>query len=373
MASITFHHVFKRYAKDKTSAVEDFHLDVQDAEFLVLVGPSGCGKSTSLRMLAGLEDISEGEIRIGGQVVNDMPPKDRNIAMVFQNYALYPNMTVFENIAFGLRLRNLPKHEIELAVKQASRTLELENYLERKPRELSGGQRQRVALGRAIVRRPDVFLMDEPLSNLDAKLRVHMRTEIINLHRRFGVTTIYVTHDQVEAMTMGDRIVVMNRGIIQQVDTPENVYDKPANLFVAGFIGSPPMNVIEGKVQESKEGLAFHTRRFMLRIAVPQARALREARLVDRKVLLGLRPEHLVFHAEQGEAEAGSSLAGELLHDEFVGSDRFFHLQVDEKQRLIIRAQPRLRLQPGQQARAAADMERALFYHADSGQLVAGP
>lgn len=246
MARILLNNVSKRYGKFQELAVKDFNLDIEDQEFLVFLGPSGCGKSTTLRMVAGLEDISEGEIYIGDTLVNDYPPKDRDISMVFQNYALYPNLSVYENIAFGLRIRKMPKHEIEDAVKRAARVLEISNFLDRKPRELSGGQRQRVALGRAIVRSPQAFLMDEPLSNLDAKLRVQMRAEIVDLHRKMGVTTIYVTHDQIEAMTMGDRIVVMNRGEIQQVDTPEQIYNKPQNMFVAKFIGNHPMNFLRG-------------------------------------------------------------------------------------------------------------------------------
>lgn len=255
MARILFNSVVKRYGKDKQVVVKDFNLSVEDKEFIVFVGPSGCGKSTTLRMIAGLEEITEGEIFINDQRVNDLPPKDRDIAMVFQNYALYPNMSNFENIAFGLRLRKLPKSDIETAVKRAARVLEIDNLLQRKPRQLSGGQRQRVALGRAIVREPQVFLMDEPLSNLDAKLRVQMRTEIIKLQKQLGITTIYVTHDQTEAMTMGDRIVVMNDGIIQQVDVPEVIYNSPANRFVASFVGSPPMNFIDGKLVGRDEKL----------------------------------------------------------------------------------------------------------------------
>jgi multiple sugar transport system ATP-binding protein len=247
MAKVRLEHVWKRFGK--VVAVKDFNLETEDGEFVVFVGPSGCGKTTTLRMIAGLEEISEGRIYIGDRLVNDVPPKDRDIAMVFQNYALYPHMNVYENMAFGLRLRRYPKDEIDRRVKEAARILKIEHLLNRKPRELSGGQRQRVAMGRAIVREPKVFLMDEPLSNLDAKLRVEMRAEIAKLQRRLGVTTIYVTHDQVEAMTLGHRIVVMKDGEIQQVDTPLNLYDFPANRFVAGFIGSPSMNFIRAHVE----------------------------------------------------------------------------------------------------------------------------
>ena len=242
MASISCQHIYKIYPGATAPSVTDFNLEIQDKEFIIFVGPSGCGKSTTLRMIAGLEEISKGEMYIGGRLINDVPPKDRDIAMVFQSYALYPHMTVYKNIAFGLELRKTPKDEIDKRVHEAAKILEIEHLLDRKPKALSGGQRQRVALGRAMVRNPAVFLLDEPLSNLDAKLRTSMRTEIIKLHKKLATTFIYVTHDQTEAMTMGDRIVVMKDGIIQQVDTPQNLYDMPCNMFVAGFIGSPQMN-----------------------------------------------------------------------------------------------------------------------------------
>ena len=244
MASISLQHIYKIYPGDVT-AVKDFNLEIADKEFIILVGPSGCGKSTTLRMIAGLEEISKGELYIGDRLVNDVPPKDRDIAMVFQNYALYPHMTVYKNMAFGLELRKTPKDEIDKRVREAAKVLDIDHLLDRKPKALSGGQRQRVALGRAMVRNPAVFLLDEPLSNLDAKLRTSMRTEIIKLHQKLATTFIYVTHDQTEAMTMGDRIVVMKDGIVQQVDTPQNLYDFPCNMFVAGFIGSPQMNLLD--------------------------------------------------------------------------------------------------------------------------------
>ena len=247
MASLSLTNVCKVYPNG-FEAVKDFSLEVEDQEFIIFVGPSGCGKSTTLRMIAGLEEISSGELKIDGRVVNDVEPKDRDIAMVFQNYALYPHMTVYDNMAFGLKLRKVPKDQIDKAVREAARILDLEKLLDRKPKALSGGQRQRVAMGRAIVRNPKVFLMDEPLSNLDAKLRVQMRIEISKIHQRLGATIIYVTHDQTEAMTLGTRIVVMKDGVVQQVDTPQNQYDKPCNLFVAGFMGMPPMNFIDCKV-----------------------------------------------------------------------------------------------------------------------------
>ncbi|WP_409347128.1 ABC transporter ATP-binding protein [Paenibacillus sp. MBLB4367] len=370
MAGILFNHVYKRYGKYKEVAVDDFNLAVQDHEFLVFVGPSGCGKSTTLRMLAGLEDITEGEIYIGDALVNDTPPKDRDISMVFQNYALYPNMTVYENIAFGLRLRKLPKHEIDLAVKRAARVLEIENFLSRKPRELSGGQRQRVALGRAIVRTPQVFLMDEPLSNLDAKLRVQMRSEIISLHKKIGVTTIYVTHDQIEAMTMGDRVVVMNRGVIQQVDTPERIYNRPVNLFVANFIGNPPMNFLEGKLHHNDGHLEFHTSRFALRLTQKQASELRTHNLVDRSVVMGIRPEHIGFEESEVQSSPHAIVTGKLEFNEFVGSDRFYHVDIKQQKLLLIRANERFQREDGDLVTAAVNMNRALFFHKDTELLL---
>ncbi|ALS29064.1 ABC transporter ATP-binding protein [Paenibacillus cisolokensis] len=372
MAKILFNHVYKRYGKFKEYAVNDFNLEVEDREFLVFVGSSGCGKSTTLRMLAGLEEISEGEIYIGDTKVNDVPPKDRDISMVFQNYALYPNMSVFENIAFGLRLRKMPKHEIELSVKRAARVLEIENFLDRKPKELSGGQRQRVALGRAIVRTPQAFLMDEPLSNLDAKLRVQMRTELINLHKKIGVTIIYVTHDQVEAMTMGDRIVVMEKGVIQQVDTPENVYNKPANLFVANFIGNPPMNVIAGRLQEGENGLEFHTNRFALRIPQRQAHQLRSVNQgAGRSVVMGIRPENISFEDAAFTAPDHEKLSGVLQINEFVGSDRYYHMNIGTPKPIVVRAHPRYHFGEGERAEFAVDMNKALFFHKETEKLLA--
>ena len=297
MANVTLSHVYKNYPSEKgrdIPAVEDVSLEVADREFLVLVGPSGCGKSTTLRMIAGLEEISRGDIFIGDRRVNDLAPKDRDIAMVFQNYALYPHMTAYDNIAFGLKLRRYPKLEIKKRVMDAANVLGIEELLDRKPKALSGGQRQRVAVGRAIVRQPKVFLFDEPLSNLDAKMRVQMRTEIAKLHQRLQATMIYVTHDQVEAMTMGDRIVVMNHGKVQQNDTPLKLYREPANLFVAGFLGSPPMNIIRGTLKLERDALAFREAdggtieaKFSSHLH-PDARVL-----LNRPVLFGIRPEDI--------------------------------------------------------------------------------
>ena len=293
MASVTYRNVYKSFGD--VTVITDFNLEVKDKEFIVFVGPSGCGKSTNLRMLAGLEEITDGEILIGDRVVNDVPPKDRDIAMVFQSYALYPHMSVYDNMAFGLKLRKTPKAEIDRRVKEAAESLGLSALLDRKPKALSGGQRQRVAVGRAIVREPAVFLMDEPLSNLDAKLRVSARAEISQLHRRLGTTFIYVTHDQVEAMTMGDRIVVLSDGKLQQVDTPRDLYSKPANVFVAGFIGSPSMNFFDATLVSEEGNLYVDTGDF--RLLVPDDRKDAIADYVGKELIAGIRPEHV--HAPQ--------------------------------------------------------------------------
>ncbi|MGZ8607682.1 MAG: ABC transporter ATP-binding protein, partial [Actinomycetota bacterium] len=293
MAEIVLDDVTKVYG-DGVPAVSDLSLDIQDGEFIVLVGPSGCGKTTALRMVAGLEGITEGTIRIGDKVVNTMPPKERDIAMVFQNYALYPHMTVYDNMAFGLKLRKLPKEEIDRRVRQAASILGLDEFLQRKPKALSGGQRQRVAMGRAIVREPKAFLMDEPLSNLDAKLRVQMRSEIARIQHELNVTTIYVTHDQVEAMTMGDRVAVIRKGKLQQVDTPQNLYDHPVNLFVAGFIGSPAMNMVEATLSSSNGAASVSFGGVTLTVPSEVVAAHPGlARFDGRSVVLGLRPEDI--------------------------------------------------------------------------------
>src|SRR5690348_14440937 len=295
MARVQFENVYKRFGK--VEIVHDINLDIRDQEFLVLVGPSGCGKSTCLRMIAGLEEATEGNVWIGDRIVNGLDPKDRDIAMVFQNYALYPHMNVYENMAFGLKLRGTDKGEIDRKVQVAAEILGLQNLLKRKPKELSGGQRQRVALGRAIVRDPKVFLMDEPLSNLDAKLRVQMRAEIARLHQRVQTTVVYVTHDQTEAMTMGDRIAVLNGGKIQQIGKPGDLYDHPANKFVAGFIGSPAMNFFEGAKLEQNGGVWLRLSEGMA-LKVPEDVAVRAENYIGRTVTLGIRPEHL----EEGQA-----------------------------------------------------------------------
>lgn len=295
MASITFTHVNKTYPGN-VQVVPDLNLEIKDKEFVILVGPSGCGKSTTLRMIAGLEDITSGELRIGDRVVNDIAPKDRDIAMVFQSYALYPHMTVYKNIAFGLQLRKMPADEIDKKVHEAAKILDLEHLLNRKPKALSGGQRQRVALGRAMVRNPSVFLLDEPLSNLDAKLRTSMRSEISKLHKRLDTTFVYVTHDQTEAMTMGDRICVMKDGIIQQFDTPQNLYDFPCNLFVAGFIGSPQMNFINAKVSKSGSGVNVEFSGFSLPLNAEKSKAL--SSYIGQDVTIGIRPEDFIEISE---------------------------------------------------------------------------
>jgi multiple sugar transport system ATP-binding protein len=305
-------------------------LEIGDGEFVVLVGPSGCGKTTALRMLAGLETITEGTITIGGKVVNHMAPKDRDIAMVFQNYALYPHLTVYDNIAFGLRLRKTPKDEIDKRVRHAAEVLGLEDFLERKPRALSGGQRQRVAMGRAIVREPQAFLMDEPLSNLDAKLRVQMRAEISSLQDELGVTTVYVTHDQIEAMTMGDRVAVMRKGELQQVAPPQELYDRPVNLFVAGFIGSPTMNMMEARVEEEAGGLALTIGE--QRIKLGQETRRQHPALegyVGRTVVLGVRPEDLEDAALAKEAPEDRRLRGKLMLREALGSEVVAHFEIE--------------------------------------------
>ena len=306
MASVTLKNVYKRY-DGGVVAVSDFNLDIEDKEFIILVGPSGCGKSTTLRMIAGLEEITEGEVYIGDKLVNDVQPKDRDIAMVFQNYALYPHMTVFDNMAFGLKLRKTPKEDIKRRVNEAAKILEIEHLLDRKPKALSGGQRQRVALGRAIVRDPKVFLMDEPLSNLDAKLRVQMRVEITKLHQRLATTFIYVTHDQTEAMTMGSRIVVMKDGFIQQVDDPTTLYMHPVNTFVAGFIGMPPMNFINSKLVKDEQGVGFVLEGHTVYLNQEKYDVPEVHEYLDQDVIIGIRPEAMSDAPQDVEAARAQS------------------------------------------------------------------
>ncbi len=355
MASLSLRNVYKRYPGGVT-AVSDFNLEIKDKEFIILVGPSGCGKSTTLRMVAGLEEISDGEVYIGDRLVNDVAPKDRDIAMVFQNYALYPHMTVFDNMAFGLKLRKTSKDEIKRRVEEAARVLDIEHLLERKPKALSGGQRQRVALGRAIVREPKVFLLDEPLSNLDAKLRAQMRTEISKLHQRLGTTFIYVTHDQTEAMTMGTRIVVMKSGLIQQVDTPNNLYKYPCNLFVAGFIGSPQMNFIESKLL--KEGSDFFVEfgsedtktragvKYKIKLPADKNKKDCLEAYVDKEVIMGIRPEDvhneedLIAQFPDGKVEANVEVT------ELMGAETYLYMNC-EGQSINARVSPTSTARPG--------------------------
>ena len=327
MAHVTLTNLQKTYAGG-VQAVKDVNLVIEDQEFVVLVGPSGCGKSTTLRMIAGLEEISGGEISIDGDVVNEVPPKDRDIAMVFQNYALYPHKNVYRNMSFGLEMRRYPKAEIDQRVREAAEILGITELLQRRPKALSGGQRQRVAVGRAIVRKPKVFLFDEPLSNLDAKLRVQMRAEISKLHQRLQSTMIYVTHDQVEAMTMGDRIVVMLDGVIQQVDTPLELYHRPANKFVATFIGSPPMNILKGAVEEMGGQLCFCSAGGTLRLTIPDAKTTALAPYKGRSILLGIRPEDLVENASQSGAP-GRSLEARIEVVEPMGSEIYLYLDLE--------------------------------------------
>ena len=332
MAGLSLKHIYKKYPGGVT-AVSDFCLEIKDKEFLIFVGPSGCGKSTTLRMIAGLEEISEGELFIGDTLVNDVAPKDRDIAMVFQNYALYPHMTVFENMAFGLKLRKVPKEEIKRRVEEAARILDINHLLERKPKALSGGQKQRVALGRAIVRNPKVFLLDEPLSNLDAKLRASMRTELTKIHKKVGTTFIYVTHDQTEAMTLGDRIVIMKDGLIQQVGTPTEVFDMPCNLFVAEFIGAPKMNTF--KTNLISEGGKYYVTPYGAKIEVTgdKAAALAGKSVGSQEIILGVRPEHFVL-AKAGDPDA---IECQIIVNEMMGSELHLHVVVGDGDKLIVR------------------------------------
>jgi len=329
MGRLSFKNIEKTY-KGNVKAVKDFNLEVEDKEFIVLVGPSGCGKSTTLRMVAGLEEITGGELYIDDVLVNDIPPKDRDIAMVFQNYALYPHMTVYENMALGLELRKVPKGEIAKKIEEVASTLDIEDLLNRKPKALSGGQQQRVALGRAIVRNPKVFLMDEPLSNLDAKLRVQMRMEIIKLHNKLETTFIYVTHDQTEAMTMGNRIVVMKDGYIQQVATPKELYYNPINIFVAGFIGSPQMNFIDVNVEKSENIVYLKTREIEIQLNEEKGKELEEKGYIGKKITMGVRPESL--NLIEDFSIATNYIEGKVDVIEMVGAESYIHLIVgDEK------------------------------------------
>jgi len=361
MASVTYDHVFKRFGD--VVAVNDMNIEVADKEFLVLVGPSGCGKTTALRLLAGLEEISDGKILIGDRVVNDVAPKDRDIAMVFQSYALYPHLSVYDNMAFGLKLRKFSKDEIKRRVNEAADILGIQDLLDRKPRQLSGGQRQRVAVGRAIVREPKVFLFDEPLSNLDAKLRVAMRAEINKLHQRLQTTFIYVTHDQVEAMTMASRIAVINKGILYQVDTPQNLYDNPNNLFVAGFIGSPAMNFFPAKLRKDNGKLVVDTGTFA--VAIPSENVKTYEAHEGKNVIFGIRPEDIHdpkftppnVHTENVESQVDVT--------ELMGNEIFLHL-LSGNNTFVARVDPRSNMHVGEKVQIAFDMDNIHIFDAET-------
>ena len=356
MAGLSLKNICKVYPNG-FEAVKDFNLEIADQEFVIFVGPSGCGKSTTLRMIAGLEDISSGELRIGDRLVNDVEPKDRDIAMVFQNYALYPHMTVQENMAFGLKLRHVPKDEIDKMVKEAAKILDLTPLLDRKPKALSGGQRQRVAMGRAIVRNHKVFLMDEPLSNLDAKLRVQMRIEIAKLHQRLGTTIIYVTHDQTEAMTLGTRIVVMKDGVIQQVDTPQNLYDKPQNLFVAGFMGSPQMNFLDAIVEVQGETAYLNVAGHSIPLPPAKSRKLIEGGYDGRSVTFGIRPEDVYDSEMYVETSPMSVFESQIKVYELLGAEVFLYFDL-EMFPMTARVDPRTTARPGDTIKFALDVEK---------------
>lgn len=329
----------------KVVAVKDFTLDIKDGEFIILVGPSGCGKTTTLRAIAGLEEVTGGEIYIGDRLVNNIPPKNRNIAMVFQNYALYPHMDVYRNMSFGLRIRKIPKNKIEEIVKQTAEMLGIGELLDRKPKALSGGQRQRVALGRAIVRDPNVFLFDEPLSNLDAKLRITMRAELLDLHQQLKTTTIYVTHDQVEAMTMGDRIVVMKEAVIQQVDIPQQVYDHPINKYVAGFIGSPAMNFLSCKIAKKNGNFYANSEDFNLKFPSNNAKSLHD--YVGKSVILGIRPEHIAIRSQAGKNSSGEMFKGKVWVTEPLGSEKIVYVK-NGQNTIVTRQDPRVDIKVGE-------------------------
>ena len=368
MASLSLKHIYKKYPGGVT-AVSDFNLEVKDKEFLVLVGPSGCGKTTTLRMIAGLEEITEGELFIGDRLVNDVAPKDRKIAMVFQNYALYPHMSVYENMAFGLKLNKTPKEEIKRRVEEAARILDITHLLDRKPKALSGGQKQRVALGRAIVRNPMVFLLDEPLSNLDAKLRAAMRTELTKLHNRVGTTFVYVTHDQVEAMTMATRIVVMKDGLIQQVDTPQNLYDTPVNIFVAGFIGTPQMNFINGALEKKGDDVYFNFENVSIKLPAEKANNPALADYIGKEVVAGLRPECIHDEPMQLAALEDSSLDVFVDVTELMGAEIYLYLTIGETN-LIARVSSRSASRAGDTIKVAFDTSRLHIFDKDTERCI---
>ncbi len=367
MAKVVFDHIFKRFGD--VTAVNDLNIEINDEEFLVLVGPSGCGKTTALRMLAGLEEVSSGEIFIGDRRVTDLAPKDRDIAMVFQNYALYPHMSVFDNLSFALKLRKYPKENIQSRVNEAGGMLGLKTLLERKPRQLSGGQRQRVALGRALVREPQVFLMDEPLSNLDAKLRVQTRAEITKLQNRLKVTTVYVTHDQVEAMTMGDRIAVMKDGLLQQLDTPQNLYDAPANIFVAGFIGSPAMNFVSGTLQAQGGQLMLTHENYSVPLPLEsRTNATKEGleSRIGKPVIIGIRPEDVLDRTTANGYGTNRGMSTTIDVVEPLGSEVLLYLDYGSETPMVVRVEPRTAKKVGDPVEVVFKPERLHLFDAET-------
>jgi len=368
MASLSLEHINKTYPNG-VKAVKDFNLEVEDKEFIIFVGPSGCGKSTTLRMIAGLEDITEGTLKIDGKVMNDVEPKDRDIAMVFQNYALYPHMTVFDNMAFGLKLRKVSKEEIRTKVEETAKILDLEDLLDRKPKALSGGQRQRVAMGRAIVRNPKVFLMDEPLSNLDAKLRVQMRTEISKLHQRLGATIIYVTHDQTEAMTLGTRIVVMKDGVIQQIDTPQALYDHPCNQFVAGFIGSPQMNFMDAEVHVKGKEVTLSVGGSALTVPPSKADRIIEGGYDGKTIVMGIRPEDIHDEEVFLNQYADAVISTEIRVFELLGSEVLLYFDFAGDQ-MTARVNPRTTARAGSSVKLAFNMEKSHYFDKETEEVI---
>ncbi len=365
MASVTFDHVTKKFGN--VTAVNDLTLHIDDKEFLVLVGPSGCGKTTALRMLAGLEEVTSGIIKIGDRVVNDVPPKDRDIAMVFQSYALYPHMTVYDNLAFGLKLRKTPKDEIRRRVQEAAEILGIQDLLNRKPRQLSGGQRQRVAVGRAIVREPKVFLFDEPLSNLDAKLRIAMRAEITKLHHRLGTTFIYVTHDQMEAMTMATRIAVINHGVLQQLDTPQALYDRPDNMFVAGFIGAPAMNFFKAKLQKQDGRLLVDAGSFV--VPVPDDRKKAYEPYVGKNVVFGIRPEDIYNPAFVPPGIHAAPVEAKVEVTELMGNEIFLYL-VSGQNQIVARVDPRTNFRIDDKVQVSFNMDKCHLFDPETEKAI---
>ncbi|MCD8122572.1 MAG: sn-glycerol-3-phosphate ABC transporter ATP-binding protein UgpC [Clostridiales bacterium] len=368
MASLSLRNVTKSYPNGFV-AVKDFNLEIADKEFIIFVGPSGCGKSTTLRMIAGLEDISSGELYIDGKLMNNVEPKDRDIAMVFQSYALYPHMSVYDNMAFGLKLRKVPKDEIDKLVQEAARILDLSHLLDRKPKALSGGQRQRVAMGRAIVRNPKVFLMDEPLSNLDAKLRGQMRIEISKLHQRLEATIIYVTHDQTEAMTLGTRIVVMKDGVVQQVDSPQNLYDKPCNKFVAGFIGSPQMNMVDATVGKTGSDITLSFDGHTITLPEEKGKVLEQKGYVGKMVTFGIRPEDVHDEPAFLEASPKTTFSVTVRVYELLGAEVYLYFDINE-QNCTARVNPRTTARPGDTIKVALDISKIHVFDKDSEMVI---